>query len=82
PSPPRREPGPDPSATRDRPTRRPLPQRQPQQNLVDQLRDDPEEDTPDFEAVSGRTRSTLSAFRKGTRRGRESGEPGHESDTD
>ncbi|WP_028662793.1 nitrate- and nitrite sensing domain-containing protein [Saccharomonospora halophila] len=79
---PGREPGPDPSATRNRPARRPLPQRQPQQNLVDQLRDDPEEDTPDFEAVSGRTRSTLSAFRKGTRRGRESGQPKNESDTD
>ncbi len=80
---PRREPGPAPSDGRDGSSRRrPLPQRQPQQNLVDQLRDDPEEDTPDFEAVSGRTRSTLSAFRKGTRRGRESGEPGNESDTD
>lgn len=55
--------------------RRALPQRQPQQNLVAQLRDDPESDPSDVEAFTGRTRNTLSAFHKGTRRGRDEDDP-------
>ncbi|PRX50965.1 signal transduction histidine kinase [Prauserella shujinwangii] len=67
---------PDSSELPARPRRRaPLPQRQPQQNLVAQLRDDPEGDPADIEAFTGRTRSTLSAFHKGTRRGRDADGP-------
>ncbi|WP_024875589.1 sensor histidine kinase [Saccharomonospora piscinae] len=55
--------------------RAPLPQRRPQENLVDQLRDDPESEQRDIERFAGRTRSTLSAFHKGTRRGRNADGP-------
>jgi hypothetical protein len=54
--------------------RAPLPQRQPQQNIVDQLRDDPELDAGEVEHYSERTVSTISAFQRGTRRGRHSDE--------
>ncbi|MBP2330134.1 signal transduction histidine kinase [Kibdelosporangium banguiense] len=57
--------------------RAPLPQRRPQQNLVTQLRDDPDDDHGDDDVESGNAREfdqsrTLSAFHKGTLRGRES----------
>ncbi|WP_307849763.1 nitrate- and nitrite sensing domain-containing protein [Qaidamihabitans albus] len=55
--------------------RAPLPQRQPQENLVAQLRDDPDSEATDLEEFTGRTRSTLSAFHKGTRRGRDADGP-------
>jgi hypothetical protein len=56
--------------------RAPLPQRRPQQNLVSQLRDTPDDDIDDAvesENVPQFDQSrTLSAFHKGTQRGRES----------
>ena len=51
--------------------RAPLPQRRPQENLAPQLRDDPDAEQSDIDRFAGRTRNTLSAFRKGTRRGRD-----------
>jgi hypothetical protein len=56
------------------PGRAPLPQRQPQQNIVDQLRDDPELDAGEVDQFAERTVSTISAFQRGTRRGRHSDE--------
>jgi signal transduction histidine kinase len=53
----------------DRP---PLPRRDPQQNLVAQLQDDPEDDAPAPAVAPGETTArTLAAFHKGTRRGRQ-----------
>ncbi|WP_116101217.1 nitrate- and nitrite sensing domain-containing protein [Amycolatopsis thermalba] len=72
------EPDPAPSPTsspRPKRSRAPLPQREPQQNLVAQLRDDPDADATDYHEFSGRTRNTLSAFHKGTRRGRDADAP-------
>ncbi|EHR63727.1 sensor histidine kinase [Saccharomonospora cyanea] len=60
--------------------RAPLPQRRPQENLVDQLRDDPESEQRDLERYSGRTRSTLTAFHKGTRRGRDADDASRPTD--
>ena len=60
--------------------RAPLPQRRPQENLVDQLRDDPESEQRDLERYAGRTRSTLSAFRKGTLRGRDADDASQSTD--
>ncbi|CAM3064896.1 nitrate- and nitrite sensing domain-containing protein [Saccharomonospora xinjiangensis] len=60
--------------------RAPLPQRRPQENLVDQLRDDPESEHRDIERYAGRTRSTLSAFHKGTRRGRDADDASRSTD--
>lgn len=54
--------------------RAPLPQREPQQSIVARLREAPDLDA-DPDEFSGRTRSTLSAFHKGTRRGRDAGGP-------
>ncbi len=51
--------------------RAPLPQRRPQENLAPQLREDPDAEHSDIDRFAGRTRSTLSAFRKGTLRGRD-----------
>ncbi|MFC0110982.1 sensor histidine kinase [Kibdelosporangium aridum] len=56
--------------------RAPLPQRRPQQNLVSQLRDEPADTSENIEQPEesrdyGQSR-TLSAFHKGTQRGRES----------
>ena len=49
-----------------------LPRREPQQNLVAQLQEEPEEDTMDATSVAGDgTARTLTAFAKGTRRGRD-----------
>jgi hypothetical protein len=49
-----------------------LPRRDPQQNLVAQLQEEPEEDTMDATSVAGDgTARTLTAFAKGTRRGRD-----------
>jgi hypothetical protein len=56
------------------PGRAPLPQRQPQQNIVDHLRDDPELDAGEVDQFAERTVSTISAFQRGTRRGRHSNE--------
>ncbi|WP_410619892.1 nitrate- and nitrite sensing domain-containing protein [Amycolatopsis sp. cmx-8-4] len=51
-----------------------LPRREPQQNLVAQLENEPEEDvTPDVAPGEGTAR-TLAAFHKGTRRGRDGAE--------
>lgn len=48
-----------------------LPRREPQQNLVAQLQEEPEQDTADATSVAGDgTARTLTAFAKGTRRGR------------
>jgi signal transduction histidine kinase len=59
------------SATR--PSRRaPLPQRLPQQNIVEQLRDDPELASNEIDQFTERTRRTISAFQKGSHRGRHS----------
>ncbi|MTD55788.1 HAMP domain-containing protein [Amycolatopsis sp. RM579] len=58
---------------RERP---PLPQREPQENLVAQLRDDPDYEAPDFDEYAPRTLGTISAFHRGTRRGRDADEPG------
>nr|WP_208407778.1 nitrate- and nitrite sensing domain-containing protein [Amycolatopsis granulosa] len=70
------EPAPVPAPSpRPKRSRSPLPQREPQQNLVAQLRDDPESDSTDYHEFSGRTRNTLSAFHKGTRRGRDADAP-------
>ncbi|GAA3849607.1 sensor histidine kinase [Amycolatopsis tucumanensis] len=70
------EPAPAPTPSpRPKRARAPLPQREPQQNLVAQLRDDPESDATDYHEFSGRTRNTLSAFHKGTRRGRDADAP-------
>ncbi|WP_197321938.1 nitrate- and nitrite sensing domain-containing protein [Saccharomonospora sp. NB11] len=60
--------------------RAPLPQRRPQENLVEQLRDDPESEQRDIERFAGRTRSTLSAFRKGTLRGRDADDASQSTD--
>ncbi|MCE7011126.1 nitrate- and nitrite sensing domain-containing protein [Kibdelosporangium philippinense] len=68
----------EPTPATDAP-RAPLPQRRPQQNLVSQLRDDPaadtieniEQQTDDDTVEYGQSR-TLSAFHKGSKRGRES----------
>ncbi|HKS44851.1 MAG TPA: nitrate- and nitrite sensing domain-containing protein [Amycolatopsis sp.] len=54
--------------------KRALPQREPQQHIVARLRDDPDADLRP-EDFAGRTRSTLSAFHKGTRRGRDMNGP-------
>jgi len=48
-----------------------LPKRRPQENLVEQLRNDPESAHSDFERYADRTRNTLTAFHRGTRRGRD-----------
>ncbi|KAA9155427.1 sensor histidine kinase [Amycolatopsis acidicola] len=55
--------------------RAPLPQREPQQNLVSQLREDPETEATDYTEYAGRTLSTISKFHKGTQRGRAADEP-------
>ncbi|HVV08915.1 nitrate- and nitrite sensing domain-containing protein [Amycolatopsis sp.] len=82
---PRRVPGPVTSAQPEpvaaaepkpkRVDRAPLPQREPQQNLVDQLREDPEAEPADYSEFEGRTLSTISKFHKGTQRGRAAEEP-------
>ena len=70
------EPSPPPAPSpRPKRAKAPLPQREPQQNLVAQLRDDPSSDATDYHEFSGRTRNTLSAFHKGTRRGRDADTP-------
>ena len=63
----------DPSAERrdDRPR---LPRREPQQNLVAQLRDEPDDDQNDDGVVGEGPARTLTAFHKGTRRGRSGAE--------
>ncbi|HEY3708075.1 MAG TPA: nitrate- and nitrite sensing domain-containing protein [Amycolatopsis sp.] len=77
------EPGPAPAAapvaeTTAEPTRaddRPLlPRREPQQNLVTQLEDEPEDDAAREVAPGEGTARTLAAFHKGTRRARDGGE--------
>ncbi|SEP09016.1 sensor histidine kinase [Amycolatopsis saalfeldensis] len=77
------EPGPPPAAappvpaveTKAEPTRaddRPrLPRREPQQNLVTQLEDEPEDDAAREVAPGEGTARTLAAFHKGTRRARD-----------
>jgi len=50
-----------------------LPRREPQQNLVAQLRDEPDDDQNDDVVGEGPAR-TLTAFHKGTRRGRDGAE--------
>jgi hypothetical protein len=47
---------------------------------VEQLRDDPESEQRDIERFAGRTRSTLSAFRKGTLRGRDADDASQSTD--
>ncbi|WP_236796941.1 nitrate- and nitrite sensing domain-containing protein [Amycolatopsis sp. GM8] len=66
------EPEPEPPVRRERP---PLPQRAPQENLVAQLREDPESEPADFDEYAPRTLGTISAFHRGTRRGRDADEP-------
>lgn len=56
-----------PEAHTDRPR---LPRREPQQNLVAQLQDEPDDDHNDV-VLTATTARTLAAFHKGTRRGRE-----------
>jgi signal transduction histidine kinase len=77
------EPGPAPTAapvaeTKAEPTRaddRPLlPRREPQQNLVTQLEDEPDDDVAREVAPGEGTARTLAAFHKGTRRARDGGE--------
>jgi hypothetical protein len=77
------EPGPAPAAapvaeTTAEPTRaddRPLlPRREPQQNLVTQLEDEPDDDAAREVAPGEGTARTLAAFHKGTRRARDGGE--------
>jgi hypothetical protein len=53
--------------TDDRPR---LPRREPQQNLVAQLENEPDDSTDDVVAPGEGTARTLAAFHKGTRRGR------------
>ncbi|GAB3502192.1 sensor histidine kinase [Amycolatopsis cihanbeyliensis] len=48
-----------------------LPRREPQQNLVSELRDEPDEDQNDDVPPGTATARTLAAFHKGTRRGRD-----------
>ncbi|TVT18789.1 nitrate- and nitrite sensing domain-containing protein [Amycolatopsis acidiphila] len=59
----------------ERKERAPLPQREPQQNLVAQLRDDPEWEATDYQELAPRTLGTISAFHRGTRRGRDADGP-------
>jgi hypothetical protein len=65
------EPEPDVRPTDDRPR---LPRREPQQNLVAQLENEPDDSADDVVAPGEGTARTLAAFHKGTRRGR--GGPG------
>ncbi|WP_216214839.1 sensor histidine kinase [Amycolatopsis aidingensis] len=51
-----------------------LPRREPQQNLVTQLRDEPDEGGDEDVPPGESTARTLAAFHKGTRRGRDRGE--------
>jgi hypothetical protein len=46
----------------------------PQQNIVDQLRDDPELANSEVDQFTERSRRTISAFQKGSHRGRHSSE--------
>ncbi|TNC24229.1 sensor histidine kinase [Amycolatopsis alkalitolerans] len=65
---------PEPETAPVRRERPPLPQREPQQNLVAQLRDDPDLEATDHERYATRTLGTISAFHRGTRRGRDADE--------
>jgi hypothetical protein len=65
----------EPEARPERKERAPLPQREPQQNLVAQLRDDPEWEATDYHDFAPRTLGTISAFHRGTRRGRDADGP-------
>lgn len=56
---------PEPSDDRPR-----LPRREPQQNLLSQLKDEPDEDRENDVTPTENTARTLTAFHKGTRRGR------------
>jgi hypothetical protein len=73
---PRPQPVPAPVAPEETPReeggRPPLPQRRPQENLISQLRDDPDNDVESDDAREFGQSRTLSAFHKGTQRGRES----------
>ena len=55
-------------AADDRPR---LPRREPQQNLVTELQVDPDEEGLDSASAGEGTAQTLTAFAKGTRRGRD-----------
>jgi signal transduction histidine kinase len=60
--------GPAPGTVDDRP---PLPRREPQRNLVAQLENEPDDDSQDAVVPGDGTARTLSAFYRGTRRGRD-----------
>jgi hypothetical protein len=62
------EPQAEPPRADDRPR---LPRREPQQNLVTQLEDEPEDDAAREVAPGEGTARTLAAFHKGTRRARD-----------
>jgi hypothetical protein len=49
-----------------------LPQRTPQQHLVDELKEEPVDDSPGEVPFGDRSARSLAAFYKGTRLGRES----------
>lgn len=73
---PRPQPATDPGKTAsDESSRPPLPQRHPQQNLVAQLRDDPDVDAGRPDTCDFDQSRTLAAFHKGTMRGRGSDVP-------
>lgn len=65
------EPQAEPPRADDRPR---LPRREPQQNLVTQLEDEPEDDAAREVAPGEGTARTLAAFHKGTRRARDGGD--------
>ncbi len=73
--PPTPRPRPQPPVGQLTPDRPPLPQRRRQQNLAPQLREEPAaawpEDEPSREETPDQARSRLSAFQRGTRRGRD-----------